>query len=295
MARRSSILALGVLAALSGSAAAAPPEEVTPEMGAVPFSIGTISAVDTGDGNSTRTAQLTTVFDTVDLNGDGTPAYAGFQKSYCGDWGAFDLPRVGPGVAGPRPNVVEEVYFGVSEAVAGGAQLHDVVITFFDNPKNWEVTTAGTGGFQAAATTIVGSIKIALPVTTSSFPNFNIWQIQNLSQLSSAIILTDTFTGFTIDIYKHGTTTRDTNAYNIFNLDVGGPVTGWSDDRFAQDTNSNGIIPETEMVYTFTGVANPANMFLRVDTLYCDSDFDGTGFTDTDDFDAMVHAYEAGC
>ncbi|MCC6426098.1 MAG: hypothetical protein IT435_04685 [Phycisphaerales bacterium] len=31
------------------------------------------------------------------------------------------------------------------------------------------------------------------------------------------------------------------------------------------------------------------------ENLFCHSDFDGTGFVDTDDFDAFVHAFEAGC
>jgi hypothetical protein len=49
------------------------------------------------------------------------------------------------------------------------------------------------------------------------------------------------------------------------------------------------------MARVFSGASNPANLFTRINVNFCDTDFDGSGFSDSDDFDAYVRAFEAGC
>ncbi len=294
MMNRTRLLALTALAGLASLAYAGGPNEDTPSP-VVKGQHRTINVNPDGSGN-TRSLHVVTVYDTMDIDATGVPAYTGLTSAspYFGEWGTLRLPRTGVGNLGTFYQTVEEVTFGLSAVTA--TQLNDVVITFWDNPRMWEVGgTAGTGGFQASSTTVLGSFKVVLPQETSQFGTFDIWTITGLSALSSPINLSDNFFGITIDTYVQGTNTRDGQIYNIFNVDENGPIIGWSEDRFARDVSGDGIIPETECNRVFTGNSNPANLFLQINVNFCDSDFDGSGFSDTDDFDAMVQAYEAGC
>ncbi len=291
----SRILALSLIAGLAGVAFAGPENEDVPMTGAIRGDVKRVTPVGVqGSGGSTRSVSLQNVFDTADLDGLGTPAYTGFTQGLIADWGTMSLPRTGPSAFGPRTSTIDEVYFGLSNTLPD--LFNDVVITFWDNPRMWETTgVANSGGFQASSTTISGAFIVSLADATPLFPSFSVYQVQGLSQLAAPIALDDNFFGITVEVLQQGTSTRDTGAVQIFNTDVNGAIVGWSEDRFGRDVTINNIIDETECNRVFTGVGNPANLFLRVDTLFCDSDFDGSGFSDTDDFDAMVRAYEAGC
>ncbi|MCG3123627.1 MAG: hypothetical protein GIKADHBN_02048 [Phycisphaerales bacterium] len=286
------ILAMTVLAGAAAVASAGGPNEDT----ALPAVKGEHRMLNINGGPVTRSLSLQTVYDTTDLNATGAPAYAGLSSvpPYYADWGTLDLPRVGQGTLGTFGQLVEEVTFGISNSA--GVNTNDVEIIFWDNPRIWEVGgVAGTGGFQASSSATLGGFIVQLPQPTSLFPTFDVWTVTGLSALSTPIVLSDNYFGFTIRTFVSGTSTLDSTAVNIFNTDEGGPVVGWSEDRFARDVDANGVIPETECNRVFTGASNPANMFLGVAVNFCDSDFDGSGFSDTDDFDAMVQAYEAGC
>lgn len=284
---------IALVAGTTALATASGPNEDTPMTGAILESVRVIDA----SGQSapaTRTGILTTVFDTADIDSVNGPTYSGFTQAWVADWGNMDLPRVGEGLFGPRPNTVEEVSFGLSHNLFGFFNVVEIV--FWDNPRLWEIGgVIGTGGFQASSTTVVGGFRVALPAETATFPSFNLWTVTGLTGLDSPIILTDNYFGFTIDVYDDSGTFRDASAIAIFNTTENGALVGWSEDRFGRDVDVNGVIPETECNRVFTGPSNPANVLLRVDTYYCDTDFDGSGFSDTDDFDFFVFAFEAGC
>ncbi|MBL8964956.1 MAG: hypothetical protein KF787_11655 [Phycisphaeraceae bacterium] len=286
-------IAFALLAGTTAIATASGPNEDTPMTGAVMGQVRVIN-INGESGTTTRTGSLTTVYDNVDIDGVNAPSYSGFTQAWVADWGNMDLPRVGEGLFGPRPNVVDEVSFGLSHNLVGFFNVVEIV--FWDNPRIWEVGgVAGTGGFQASSTTVVGGFRVALPAETATFPTFNLWTVVGLSGLSSPIVLTDNFFGFTIDVYDDTGNFRDVSAVQIFNTTENGSLVGWSEDRFGRDVDGNGVIPETECNRVFTGPSNPANVMLRVDTYYCDTDFDGSGFSDTDDFDFFVFGFEAGC
>lgn len=295
MTNRTRILALSVLAGVTGVAFAGGPNEDT----ASPAVLGprTVINIDPNGGSGTRSLSLQTAYDNADLDGNGAPAYAGSTNSnspYLADWMVLKLPRTGNGPAGAFGQILEEFTFGLSAVNAG--VFHDVVITFYDTPKGWGLGgVAGTGGFQAATATVIGSFMVKLAVETPQWNTFGAFTVTGLSNLDTPIRLTDNYVGVTIDTYLQDTTTRDLAVYNIFNFDENGPYIGYSEDRFARDVNADGVITELEMNRVFSGVSDPANMFFKMDVNFCDSDFDGSGFSDTDDFDAMVHAYEAGC
>lgn len=288
------IVATSVLACLAGTAFAGGPNEDV----ASPAVRGqhTIINVNPDGGSGTRSLNLELAYDNCDLDGNGVPAYAGSTNAnspYFGEWMTMNLPRTGEGTLGTYSQVLEEFTFGLSAANPGA--FHDIVITFYDTPKGWGLGgVAGTGGFQASGG-VLGSFMVSLADETPLWNTFGVFTVTGLSGLTNPIIFDDNFVGVTIDVYVQGTNTRDTFVYNIFNFDENGPIYGFSEDRFARDVDANGVIPETEMNRVFSGVSDPANMFFRFDVLFCDSDMDGSGFSDTDDFDAFVFAFQAGC
>lgn len=295
MINRTRILALCVFAGAAAIASAGGPNEDV----AAPAVRGpqTIININGGSGSTTRSLSLVTAYDSADLDGNGSPAYAGSTNTnspLLGEWMVMKLPRTGDGPAGAFGQILEEFTFGLSAANAG--VFHDVVITFYDNPKGWGLGgVAGTGGFQSATAGVLGAFKVRLSTETPQWNTFGIFTVTGLSNLDAPIRFTDNYCGLTIDTYLQDTNTRDLAVYNIFNFDENGPVVGYSEDRFARDVNADGVVTELEMNRVFSGVTDPANMFFRMDVNFCDSDFDGSGFSDTDDFDAMVHAYEVGC
>lgn len=293
MSNRSRIVALAMVAGIA-SVAVANPDQVDV---AAPAVKGPHYLININGGTTTRSLKTVEVYDNVDFNGEGTPAYAGSTNAnspYLGEWMTIELPRTGSGTLGNFSQTLEEFTFGLSSATGG--VFHDVVITFWDDPRAWGIDNiAGTGGFQASSTAVLGAFRVSLSEETPLWSTFGFYTVTGLSALSTPIVLADNYVGVTIDTYFQGTNTRDLAVYNIFNFDQQGPRKGWSEDRFARDVDANGVITESEMARVFSGVSDPANMFFNFAVIYCDSDFDGSGFSDTDDFDAMVQAFQAGC
>ncbi len=294
MSNRSRIVALAMVAGLS-SVAFGNPDNVDTAAPAVKGPHFVINVA--GGGSTSRSLTVHTAYDNVDIEAAGVPAYAGSTNAnspLLGEWMTIELPRTGQGNLGTFGQTVEEFTFGLSSA--SGGVFHDVVITFWDNPRAWGVdNVAGSGGFQASSTSILGAFRVSLLEETPTWSTFGYYTITGLSFLDTPIILTDNYVGVTIDTYYQGTEDRDLAVYNIFNFDQNGPIVGWSEDRFARDVDANGVITELEMNRVFSGVSDPANMFFKIGVNFCDSDFDGSGFSDTDDFDAMVQAFQAGC
>jgi hypothetical protein len=218
MSNRSRIVALAMLAGLS-SVAFANPEVDT----AAPAVKGQHYFLNVNGGATTRSLKVETVYDNVDLDGLGTPAWAGSTNAnspLLGEWMTIELPRTGQGTLGTFGQALEEFTFGLSSGTGG--VLHDVVITFWDDPRAWGIdNVAGTGGFQTSSTAILGAFRVELPVETSLWNTFDIWTITGLSLLDTPIVLTDNYVGVTIDTYYQGSNDRDLTIYNIFNFDPG--------------------------------------------------------------------------
>jgi hypothetical protein len=174
---RTAVLSFAALAFAAGSALAQSNEDA-PMPGAVMGSHRVINL--NPDGFGSRTLGVVTVYDSADFDAVNNPSYTGFTQAWCADWGNADLPRTGAGTLGNFAQTVEEVSFGISNNAAG--VFNDVIITFYDNPKNWEIGgVANTGGFQAAATTVLGAFIVELPGETSLFPTFDAFTVTGLS------------------------------------------------------------------------------------------------------------------
>lgn len=242
-------------------------------------------------GNTDRSLSVVTVYDNSDLNQPGLNFFGSSAKPFYADEMTLQLPRVGEGVFGPIASTVEEVDFPISTTTGGN---NDVLVLFYEKPVRFAPGgVAGSGGF--ATDRFIGGVRFTLPAASPVFPSATVYTGTSLSGLSTPIVLTGNYIGISLAVVLTGTNTLDTSSYALFNGDATAPYVGFSDDNYARDVNNDGKIDETEMSRFFNGYPNISNVLTAVRVNFCDTDFDGSGFSDFDDFSKYVVAFEAGC
>jgi hypothetical protein len=286
------IATVGILTTLASHANAQPPSEGVSLFGPLEVTPGgTFSA---GDGWSRRSNELITIYDNTSVNHyqTGAPADYTFAAtvSSAGDSLSLELPRVGPSQYGPRFQYLERMEFSLShlDRLPSGVTV-DVYHLFYDDVVTW----TGTG--DCPVRSLLGGFYMAdvfLPpcdpgTCVTSFTVTDLWQLGIvLDDNALAYIQTISFPN------SGGIPIEDPNALMVFSGD--GTPAG-TEGKAAVGESTDQIFVVGNCFYGFGGTPNVANMRLKLDVIYCDSDFDGSGFSDIDDFGAFVVAFEAGC
>lgn len=92
----------------------------------------------------------------------------------------------------------------------------------------------------------------------------------------------------------------DANGLAVYNGDGSGlsggqNYMGHSMDLYLSDGGADGLYNGTDWLWYYGGAPTAANMLLNIGVAGCDSDQDGSGFSDGEDFSAFVAAFESGC
>jgi hypothetical protein len=286
------IAAAGVFAMCTHVAHAQPPSDGIQLFGPLEVTPGgTFSA---GNGWSQRTSELITVYDNTHVNHyqTGDPADYTFAAtvSSAGDSLTLELPRVGPSQYGPRFQYLDRMEFSLShlDRLPSGVMV-DVYHLFYDDLVTWTGTGDCTprvllGGFYLS--------DIFLPpcdpgTCVTSFTVTDLWQL--------GIVLDDNALTYVQTISfpnSGGTPNEDPDALMVF---AGDGTASGVDGKAAVGESTDQLFVVGNCFYGFGGTPNVSNIRLKLDVIYCDSDFDGSGFSDFDDFSAFVNAFEAGC
>lgn len=242
-----------------------------------------------GTGNDTRALNQVAVYDSWEAADAAGELYFFYGTGLNGNADDFnmDLPRVGQGIFGPISLTLTR-YSGLFVSL-GGADFNYVVI-WFNKGRSWSSVgpTDPIGGiaFQFTGLPGAGGYSFDAPgleslSTPIAFTHNDACLLQGNTTPDGSAYEPDTYTGFSGDGSPSG--------------EDGGPAIGWSDDYFWPDLNGDGGVDGTESFYYFGGSPAVSNIAAAMDVLYCDTDFDGSGFQDFDDFNAYVGAFEAGC
>lgn len=253
----------------------------------------THSSSTTPGGGDNRSMQDVTVYDSTHVVHYQTGAPADFvfagNESDLTDSLTLELPRTGMGPYGRRGFPVSRVTFAISHLNREPNGVYvDVYHFFYDDLVTW------SGDSNCIGRTFLGGYSLAGIFLEPCDPAtcFNEYTVTNLTDLG--IVLEDNFVAFeqVLAISGSDPINPDPNALAVFAGDgTPGGLSG---------ANVVGESTDTYMILgncyaSFGGTPYVANLYLAVGVDYCDSDFDGSGFSDLDDFSAFVQAFEAGC
>ncbi|MCC6425570.1 MAG: hypothetical protein IT435_01990 [Phycisphaerales bacterium] len=257
------------------------------------------------------------IYDNVPILHDGTPGVIGITTGLpadfffvggtadAGDWITARMPRAGDAPAGGVfTQFIESLLFGISYTGPGvGPDVPvDSYHLWFDDLVTWDFPgalpdiTRGSflGGFFLP-------FLPAADITTCGC--FYAYTVAGISGAGIFIPIDDNYIVYEHFIGVAGAPVPilDPAGLNVFNGD-GSPAgidginnIGYSDDLFLFDADASGLYNDPEWLFFFGGTPFTSNLYLSMTVLFCDSDFDGTGFSDLDDFSDFVVAFEAGC
>ncbi len=220
-----------------------------------------------------------------------------------GDYVTLDRRWGGRGIYGDKVvGYVDGLIWG--DCYNGDGSNPEVLVddyhVFYDDVVTWDsagsLTDITRGSF-------VGGIYFAdLPVP--DFNNqFSFYAYSSGGWYAGGITITvdDNFL-----VYQHiysttgsgGTPVLDPNGMHVHNGDGTGTGTdgenylGASIDLFLVDADASGAFNANEWLYYYGGSPYAANSLINISVIGCDTDFDGSGFTDGEDFGAFVAAFE---
>jgi hypothetical protein len=307
------VVGLAASAASAGDRVAMQPRVASPVFkGFIDITTGTISQY--GTRLNTDSA-----YDNMGSFADGTPGvvdstdnseadffFVGGGTASSGDYITLDRRNGGRGVFGDNVvGYIDGMYWGVCYNGDGSSDevLVDDYELFFDDLVTWD-----SGGSLTDITrgSFVGGVYFEdLPVPDfNATGSFYAYSTSGFVDAAITITVDDNFL-----VYRHiysltgsgGTPVLDPNGMHVHNGDGTGTGTdgsnyiGASIDLFLVDADGSGDFNANEWLYYYGGTPFVANSILNLSVYSCDSDFDGSGFTDLDDFGAYVAAFEFGC
>ncbi|MCG3124147.1 MAG: hypothetical protein GIKADHBN_02590 [Phycisphaerales bacterium] len=303
----SNCLTLATVVGLAATAASAQ-NVVTPITGLTPKFGGFINMVDGSISQYGNRALTTTIAYDNDFVADGTPGvidvtdgspadyFFGGGVPHAGDFVTLDRRFGGRGIFGDRiVGYVDTFTFGISY---NGVDTNvDSYHLFSDDLCDWDalipdMTRGTTTGFYFAD----------LPAT--GFPTATIYTVTDIVAAGLFIPVDDNM--FVVEHWisltgSGGTPVTDFNGITLYNGDGtatgnnGDNYMGASQDRFLYDSGGDGFMGGGDANWYYGGTPAVANLYMGIGVQACDADQDGSGFADTDDFDAFVAAFEAGC
>ncbi len=245
-----------------------------------------------------RSSGLAVVYDSTRiLDGNtGVPAnwfFVGGGTANSGDALTLELPRSGHGLRPGSSFLLDELTFSVF-AEPDEYPLVDVYHLFYDDAAVWAAP-----GAELMRRPLAGMVVRVAPCDSDHCDWTWDFTVTNISSEVS-IPFTDNFVGYQMVItdlsgnIAAGAVATFNGDHTPSGLD-GKFVAGRSEDLFYVDFNGNSFFDGEEGLYSFGGSPFTANLYLRLSVLACDADLDGSGFVDTDDFDAFILAFESGC
>lgn len=250
-------------------------------------------SINLGDANTGRTLSNVLVYD----NWEEDDATVGLSTLFTGtgilgsaDNLALQLPRTGAGIFGPIASTLTRMSFIIATDTGDD---NSAFFFFSSGARSWssQDLPGDLGGYGVNITGYSGAGAYVLELT-------------GLEGLTTPIAFTETncaVEGYGADATGNypdltGNSAIVNNGDNSASGEDGGPTTGWSDDYQWLDIDQNGFCNSgTESFYYYGGTPFVANMAIAMDVLFCDTDFDGSGFQDFDDFNAYVASFEVGC
>lgn len=213
---------------------------------------------------------------------------------HVGDYVTLDRFRGGRGIYGDRVvGYMEELVWGTGHNFDTDVDDYHI---FYDHLATWQTGDLTMGSF-------IGGFYFAdLPCV--AFPNVNFWGVSGLSgalgiAVSRNLLVHEHWISLT---GSGGFPITDFSGITVYNgdgaatLGDGQNYLGDSQDLFLYDASGDGIFNGNEWLYYYGGGNFAANLCFGLALDDCDSDFDGSGFTDLDDFTGFVNAFEnAGC
>lgn len=252
-----------------------------------------------GAQHGPRSSSLHVVYDSTHMFDatTGAPAdfYFGAVTSHLlGDAFTISLPHAGMGPWGRRISVLDEVTFGIAWNDHPLQRPIHVYHEFYDESAMFAETDA-----ELLRRPLGGFVITVQPCDLSCNGFFNIVTVIGLST-AMPIHFSD---NYVIDqiLVTDENDVPDPTALVAFSGDGtesgrdGIMAEGRSDDVYYLDQNANGYFDGNEGFYYFGGAPTNANMYLKLSVISCDADIDGSGFVDTEDFDAFIRAFEVGC
>lgn len=241
-----------------------------------------------------RTSDVVPVYDSTHIvhYQTGAPADYVFAAtvSAAGDWLILEMPRAGASEYGPRFQYLERIEFALSHLnrLPSGATV-DVYHMWYDDLVSW------TGGADCGVRTLLGGFyleSVFLPpcdpaTCATSFTVTDLWQY--------GIVFEDNAVVYEQIISLPGSAGVPVEDANGLMILAGDGTASGTEGKAAVGESFDQLFVPGNCFYGFGGTPNVANIWVRMDVTYCDSDFDGSGFSDIDDFGAFVSAFEAGC
>ncbi len=211
-----------------------------------------------------------------------------------GDALTLDLPRGGQGAPGRPGFLPVELTFGWAWSGDKPAIWLDVHHLFYDDAAIWS-----PDGANLMRRPLQGFVVRVYPCDVNCQGTINEDAVTVISSQVS-IALSDTFVGYEmVTVDQSGLPAPNfmpafAGDGTASGLD-GKPAEGRSEDFVYVDADQNGTLDGNKGFYSFGGAPYIANLYLRLSLLACDADIDSSGFVDTEDFDAFIVAFEAGC
>jgi len=320
----SSCLKLAMVVGLAASAASAADLHVRqPITGIAPVFKGWINVKDgTISQYASRSITDRSAYDNVGDFADGTPGmedrdnanapadyyFAGIDAD-SGDWLTLDRRWGGRGddLGFGTPTVVghvDSLIFGISYLGDGStAEVGvDSYHLFYDDLQTWD----GSGADLTHGSFVGGFVLAGLPApdinSCGCFYAYGVGPIYDGGNGPIDIQVDDNHLVYEHFIAVEGSdpATADANGLAVYNgdgsaLSGGENYLGQSMDLYLSDGDGSGLYDGTDWLWYYNGAPTAANMMLNIGVAGCDSDQDGSGFSDGDDFGAYVAAFESGC
>ncbi|HRJ50350.1 MAG: hypothetical protein KF787_07370 [Phycisphaeraceae bacterium] len=214
---------------------------------------------------------------------------------HAGDYVTLDRARSGRGIYGDRlVGYIEELVWGTGHNFVTDVDDYHI---FYDHLATW------ANGPDLTQGSFIGGFYFA-DLPTDAFPNVFFWGASGLSlalgiPVSRNLLVHEHWISLT---GSGGFPITDFDGLTVYNgdgaanLGDGQNYLGDSQDLFLYDASGDGVFNGNEWLYYYGGGNFAANLCFGIALEECDEDFDGSGFTDGEDFIAFVNAFEnAGC